>query len=365
MPAASPKTRVLVVEDDERTARWLVLYLEREGLEVRVAASADEALASVTEAPPALVLLDVMLPGSGGFDVCRAIRAGSTVPIIFITARTGEDDRLTGFDLGADDYITKPFSPREVVARVRAVLRRSTDAAAAAPEARLGDMLLRTDALTVSRGGAQVKLTPVEARLLSALMAAPKRVLTRQQLVSRACGDDYEGDLGDLARASARQLRLESESVNVSQVVAQTIAQAAPRAASIGVRVESAVPGDGLTLWGDRARVQQVLSNLLDNALAHTPAGGAVTFDARRAAGDTIIEVRDTGEGIAAEHLPHVFDRFYRADPSRSRATGGAGLGLAIARQVVEASGGRISAASVPGAGTTFEVRWPSFTASS
>ncbi|MDQ3170042.1 MAG: response regulator transcription factor [Acidobacteriota bacterium] len=193
MPAASPKTRVLVVEDDERTARWLMLYLEREGLEVRVAATADEALASVTEAPPALVLLDVMLPGAGGFDVCRAIRAGSTVPIIFITARTGEDDRLTGFDLGADDYITKPFSPREVVARVRAVLRRSTDTAAGAPEARLGDVLLRSDALTVSRGGAQVKLTPVEARLLSALMAAPKRVLTRPQLVSRACGEDYEG----------------------------------------------------------------------------------------------------------------------------------------------------------------------------
>ncbi|MDQ3170043.1 MAG: ATP-binding protein [Acidobacteriota bacterium] len=172
-------------------------------------------------------------------------------------------------------------------------------------------------------------------------------------------------DLGDLARASARQLRLEPESVSVSHVVAQTIQQAAPRAASLGVRVESAVPGGDLTLWGDRARVQQVLSNLLDNALAHTPAGGSVTFEARCAAGETIIELRDTGEGIPVEHLPHVFDRFYRADPSRSRATGGAGLGLAIARQVVEASGGRISAASVPGAGATFEVRWPAFTASS
>ena len=193
MPTASAKTRVLVVEDDERTARWLVLYLEREGLEVRVAASADEAIDAVSEAPPALVLLDVMLPGSGGFEVCRAIRAGSTVPIIFITARTGEEDRLTGFELGADDYITKPFSPREVVARVRAVLRRSADTPEEVPETRLGDVLLRTDALTVSRGSAHVKLTPVEARLLSALMAAPKRVLTRPQLVSRACGDDYEG----------------------------------------------------------------------------------------------------------------------------------------------------------------------------
>ena len=172
-------------------------------------------------------------------------------------------------------------------------------------------------------------------------------------------------DLGDLARAEARQLRLEPESLNVAGIVALTIRQAAPRAASLGVRVENTVTGGELTLWGDRARVQQVLSNLLDNALGHTPPGGSVTFDARRVDGETIIGVRDTGDGIAAEHLPHVFDRFYRADPSRSRATGGAGLGLAIARQVVEASGGGITAASVPGAGTTFEVRWPSFTVSS
>ena len=172
-------------------------------------------------------------------------------------------------------------------------------------------------------------------------------------------------DLGDLARTEARQLRLEPESVNVGDIVAQAIQQAAPRAAALGVRVESRVTDAAMVVWGDRARVLQVLSNLLDNALAHTPPDGTVTFAARRDARDTIIEVRDTGEGIAGEHLPHVFDRFYRADPSRSRATGGAGLGLAIARQVVEASGGRITAASEPGAGTTFEVRWPSFTASS
>ena len=193
MPAASPKPRVLVVEDDERTARWLVLYLERDGLEVSVAGTAADALARFSAAPPALVLLDVMLPGAGGFEVCRAIRAGSNAPIIFITARTGEDDRLNGFALGADDYITKPFSPREVVARVRAVLRRAAPPGAAAPEVRLGDSVLRTDALTVARGGATARLTPVESRLLAALMAVPGRVLTRAQLVGHACGDDYEG----------------------------------------------------------------------------------------------------------------------------------------------------------------------------
>lgn len=192
MPAASPKPRVLVVEDDERTARWLVLYLERDGLEVSVAGTADDALAQFWAAPPALVLLDVMLPGAGGFEVARAIRAGSGVPIMFITARTAEEDRLRGFDIGADDYITKPFSPREVVARVRAVLRRAA-APGPATEVRLGDSVLRTDALTIARGGAAAKLTPVESRLLAALMAARGRVLTRAQLVGHACGDDYDG----------------------------------------------------------------------------------------------------------------------------------------------------------------------------
>ena len=173
-------------------------------------------------------------------------------------------------------------------------------------------------------------------------------------------------DLGDLARAEARQLRLEPEDVPIVEVVAQALQHASPRAAQLGVRLENDASDDTLTLWGDPARVRQVLSNLIDNALAHTPPGGAVTIAAARDGSETAIDVRDTGAGIAPEHLPHVFDRFYRADPSRSRATGGAGLGLAIARQVVEASGGRITVTSEPGRGTAFRVRWPaSFTASS
>lgn len=173
-------------------------------------------------------------------------------------------------------------------------------------------------------------------------------------------------DLGELARAEARQLRLEPDAVPVADLAERAIRQAAPRAAQLGVRVESAVADGSLLIWGDAARAQQVLSNLIDNALSHTPQGGAVTVAARREGDNTVIDVRDTGAGIPAEHLPHVFDRFYRADPSRSRATGGAGLGLAIARQVVEASGGRITVESEPGAGTTLTVRWPAaFTASS
>lgn len=195
MPQNRAAMRVLVVEDDAKTARWLKLYLERDGLIVHVAADGPTALRMVDSDPPDLVLLDVMLPGMNGFDVCRAIRSGSNTPIILITARAAEDDRLRGFEAGADDYVTKPFSPREVVARVRAVLRRARpdDGMADRPIV-LGDLTLRPDALIVEAGSATVKLTPVEARLLGVMMGAAGRGWTRAQLVARVLGEDYEGN---------------------------------------------------------------------------------------------------------------------------------------------------------------------------
>ncbi len=186
--------QVLVVEDDAKTAQWLRLYLEREGLAVTTLGDGREALAAIDREAPDLVLLDVMLPGLGGLDLCHAIRASSTVPVILITARTAEEDRLRGFDAGADDYITKPFSPREVVARVRAVLRRARGRASAegAPVI-VGGLTLRPTELVMEAGGEGVRLTPVETRLLATLMSAPERSWTRAQLVARVLGDGYEG----------------------------------------------------------------------------------------------------------------------------------------------------------------------------
>lgn len=191
-----PVMRVLVVEDDAKTAQWLRLYLEREGFAVSVVADGRLAVAAVDAESPDLVLLDVMLPGLSGFEVCKAIRAGSRTPIILITARAAEDDRLRGFEAGADDYVTKPFSPREVVARVRAVLRRASPATAAHAEAPLvlGALTLRPDALLMEAGGVAAKLTPVECRLLTAMAGSPGRGWTRAQLVARVMGDDFDGN---------------------------------------------------------------------------------------------------------------------------------------------------------------------------
>ncbi|MGE3345084.1 MAG: sensor histidine kinase [Vicinamibacterales bacterium] len=166
-------------------------------------------------------------------------------------------------------------------------------------------------------------------------------------------------DLGDLARAEARQLTLAPEAVDVRALLVRVHRQAAPRATALQIALDDISAPAGVMAWVDPGRLRQVVTNLLDNALVHTPAGGRIHLGASAADRQVTITVRDTGAGIPPDHLPHVFDRFYRVDPSRSRTTGGVGLGLAIARQLVEASGGRITAASEPSRGTTFTVTLP------
>lgn len=178
-------------------------------------------------------------------------------------------------------------------------------------------------------------------------------------------GDDVRhlerlvNDLGVLANADASQLRLDPEAVDLAGVADHLARDLAPRLAAAQLSLSCDLPPGLPPIWVDRGRVIQVLGNLLSNAIVHTAAGGALTLRATRQGEVVRIEVSDTGEGIAPEHLPHIFDRFYRVDPSRSRLTGGTGLGLAIARQLVTASGGLMAVRSEVGRGTTFSVSVP------
>jgi DNA-binding response OmpR family regulator len=184
-----PRT-ILIVEDDAKTRAALELYLRHGGFRTAIARTGPEALDQARATPPDLVVLDVMLPELDGLEVCRALRAGSRVPIILLTARSSEDDKLRGLELGADDYVTKPFSPRELVARVRVVLRRSEPS----PEPIVaGDLVLDPEAREVRVRGEPVALTAAEFRLVEVLMRAPGRVFSRDDLMQRAFGADYEG----------------------------------------------------------------------------------------------------------------------------------------------------------------------------
>ncbi len=185
--------RILVVEDDPKTSAAIEMYLRHAGYRTQLARSGPEGLARAREQTPDLLVLDLMLPGLDGIEVCRRLRAESTLPIIMLTARSTEDDRLRGLDLGADDYLSKPFSPRELVARVRAVLRRVAAAEPAPERLGCGDLVLEVAAHQATVRGVPLSLTPTELRLLAAMMRSPGRVFTRDELLCRACGESYAG----------------------------------------------------------------------------------------------------------------------------------------------------------------------------
>ncbi len=187
--------RVLVVDDDVKTVELVKLYLNRDGYRVLTAHDGIEALRLARESHPDLVVLDLMLPGLDGLEVCRALRDESEVPIIMLTAMTTEQDRLTGLDLGADDYVTKPFSPKELAARVRAVLRRLPEEAfqRGPLEIQQGELAVNFVTHEVSLAGRALALTPIEFRLLGVLVREPGRVFSRAQLIEKALGYDFEG----------------------------------------------------------------------------------------------------------------------------------------------------------------------------
>ena len=185
--------RSLVVEDEVKLAGLLRDYLVQEGFDVAVLNRGDQVEEWVRTHEVDLVLLDLMLPGKNGLDVCKALRAATDVSIVMVTARVDEIDRLLGLELGADDYICKPFSPREVVARVQALLRRGAQSAAPSATTSVGDLEVDFWARQARVAGRTVALTPTEFRLLAALARHPGRIFTRDELVARVFGPDYDG----------------------------------------------------------------------------------------------------------------------------------------------------------------------------
>ncbi|MGW4785458.1 hybrid sensor histidine kinase/response regulator [Streptomyces sp. NPDC004230] len=274
-------------------------YLNRAGFDVDVAGDGPAAAARAGVRPPDLVVLDLMLPGMDGLEVCRRIRGDGPLPVIMLTARGDEEDRILGLEVGADDYVTKPFSPRELVLRVQSVLRR-TGALAAAPASgaasrlRTGPLELDPDARRATRRGAEPPLTIREFDLLEYFLRNPGQATSREELMRRVWGWEF----GDLSTVTVHVRRLREKIEDDP---------ARPRLISI--------------VWGVGYR-----------------------FDAPRA--------DDGGEG-----LPRVFDTGWRGTGARAPPAG-AGLGLAIVRGIVEAHQGRAAVCNVPG-GCRFEVRLP------
>jgi len=188
-------TRILVVEDEESFSDPLSYLLRKEGYEVAVAATGTAALQEFDRAGADLVLLDLMLPGLSGTEVCRQLRSQSNVPVIMLTAKDGEIDKVVGLELGADDYVTKPYSSRELLARIKAVLRRRSEPEELLPASlQAGRVRMDVDRHVVTVDGEQVPLPLKEFELLELLLRNAGRVLTRMQLIDRVWGSDYVGD---------------------------------------------------------------------------------------------------------------------------------------------------------------------------
>ena len=184
---------VLIVDDDVKLTKLLKAYFDKEGFVTYLAHDGSYVVQTVNEKKPDMIILDLMLPGMDGWEICRKLRKDNDVPIMMLTARDEETDRLIGLELGADDYVTKPFSPREVVARTKAILRRTQKIVARPEPIKVGDLTIDFERHQAKKGTAALELTPTEFRILELLTTSANRVFTRLQLVERVQGYAFDG----------------------------------------------------------------------------------------------------------------------------------------------------------------------------
>jgi len=385
--ARSGAINVLVVDDDSETARALKRSLTAMGNVVEIKSNGVEALQALQHHPFDVVLSDVVMPGMSGYDLCARVKAELEDPPVLVLLTTLSDPRdiVRGVECGADNYITKPYRPEHLTARLRQVLanrdlRRTqhpgeparisflgeTFTIASDPAQILGlllssfEELIRTNqALEVSRQRAEAATrardevlatvshdlrNPVgtiytSASLLLDMPLPPEAQQRQIEIIRRTAQrmDRLIMDLLDVSRMEAGRFSVDPAPEQLRTIIAEARELLGAIAAAKNVNLVADVQDDSAIVRADRGRVLQVLSNLVGNAIKFTPEGGTVTISAHVDDGEVVLAVADTGPGIAPEHVPHIFDRFWH-----SGTGGGSGLGLAIARGIVQAHGGQI-----------------------
>ena len=373
------RPRILLADDNADMREYLRRLLATK-YEVEAVADGDAALAASSRQEFDLVLSDVMMPKLDGFGLLKALRAEEktkTLPVILLSARAGEESRVAGMGAGADDYLVKPFSARELMARVEAHLnlqRVRRESEAAVMQLMVREQKARASAEVANRVKddflallSHELRTPLNAivgwshLLKKGKLSEPDRqrgveVIERNAIAQRAIIDE----LLDISRIMSGKLTLEAKPIELPPVIEAAVDAIRPAAESKHIQIETRIDPHAGLVMGEAVRLQQVIWNLLSNAVKFTPANGRVVVELRVAGKNLELIVSDSGEGIEAEFLPFIFERFRQADTSSKRIHGGLGLGLSIVNSLVSLHGGVISATSDgKGKGATFTVTLP------
>jgi signal transduction histidine kinase len=372
--------KILLVDDEPRNLDALEAILEDPAYELLRAGDADRALKLLLEHDVAAIVLDIKMPGVSGFELARLIKGTKKfrlIPIVFLTAYLADEkDIVTGYDVGAVDYLTKPVNPvilRQKVAVFAELFRKSRALALLNEEleARVRERTAELERASRAKDEFLATLghelrTPLNAMLGWATMLKRnpddlEKVQRGIEVIERnvKAQERLVTDLLDVSRVVSGKLRLKMTRVSLADVVLAAVDVVRPASEAKGMQLVLDIDPELVTV-GDSGRLQQVVWNLLTNAIRYTPARGRVTVTVQRQGRYDVVRIEDTGIGIAAEHLPYVFDRFRQVDSSTTRAHGGLGLGLALVRHLVEAHGGFVDVHSDGlGRGSVFTLSLP------
>ncbi len=369
---------ILVVDDDQRNVRLMESILRTNGHRVLKAYDGEEALRLAEAEKPDLVLLDVMMPKMSGFEVCQRLKGRyetRLLPIIMVTALNALEDKVQALEIGADDFLSKPINKVELLAKVRATLR--VKSLQDEVERQKRELEERNQDLVRMQGfkesltqmvvhdlknplaGIMGNIQLLQLQRAEMSEAKLEELLLRTQESSRQLMRMILNIL-DIGRLEERKMPIRLESVALHAIVEANVTELTSLSARDGIRLESRVSADLPQVPADRELVGRVVANLLNNAFKHTPSGGEVVVDGRVEGREIVLTVRDTGEGIPEDLLPHIFDKFVAGDSMNARRERyDSGLGLTFCKLAVQSHGGRIWITSRPREGTCVYVALP------